>query len=67
MSGQVLLIFKCFVAIIALESLLLSVGDFVSLQITRLNKAAVALVTFVWLFFSVCTPHVDCHMASCDA
>ena len=67
MFGQVLLMFKCFVAIIALESLLLSVRYFMALQMTRLNKAAVALVTLEWFFSSVFTPHMKCHMACLDA
>ena len=67
MYGQTLLMFKSFVAIIAQESLLLMVGYFVTLQFTSCKKTVRALVTFVWLFSSVCSPHMDCHMASCDA
>ena len=67
MSGQALLMLKCFVAIIAQESLFLIVGHFVLLQITSWSKTVRALVTVVWLFFSVCTPHVRRHMASSDA
>ena len=67
MSGQTLLMFKRFVAIIALEILLFIVGHFVALQFTRWSKTVRALVTFVWLFSSVCTPHVYRHLASSGA
>ena len=53
MFSQTLLIFKCFVAIIAQESLLLSVGYFVTLQFTWWTKTVGALVTLVWLFSSM--------------
>ena len=67
MFSQAPLIFKCFPAIIAKESLLLNMGFCVALQITWGNKTFGALVTFVWLFSSVLSPHVDFQMASCGA
>ena len=69
MFSQVLLLFKCFDAIIAMESLLTS-GSMclcMVLQIVCLNKIAGALGTFVWLFSSMRTSHADSHMATCDA
>ena len=67
MFCQALFTFECFAAIIALESFLLSVGYFVALQITSWNTTVRALVTFVWFFSSVCSPHVDWQITSCDA
>ena len=45
----------------------LILGYCMALQITRWNKTVHAFVTLLWLFSSVCTPHVDCQMTSCDA
>ena len=66
MFSQTLLIFKCFVAIIAQESLLLSVGYFVTLQFTWWTKTVGALVTLVWLFSSMYVFRVYRYMASCE-
>ena len=67
MFSQAPFMFESFSAIIALESLLISVRYFVALQMTCWNKTAGAVVTFVWLFSSVFSPHVHCQIASCDA
>ena len=64
MFCQATFMFESFVTIIALESLLLGVGYFVALQMTSWNKTVRALVTLVWFFSSVCSPHVDCQIAS---
>ena len=66
MFGQNVLMFKWFVAIIAFEILLLSVTYFVAFQITRWSRAEGALVTVEWLFSSLCTPHVHCHVDFLD-
>ena len=66
MFSQAPFMFESFVASIALESLLLSVGYFVALQFTCWNKTVRALVAFVWLFSSMCSPHVPRHMVGCD-
>ena len=64
MFSQALFTFESFVAIIALESLLLIVGYFVALQITSWNKTVRALVTLVWLF-SVLSSCDICDLFQC--
>ena len=67
MFGQALHVFKSFAALITGESLFHGVGYCVALQITNCNKTAAALVTLLWLFSHMCTPHVNCQLTSCDA
>ena len=67
MFSQAPFVFKSFAAMIAKESLLLSMGYCVASQFTRWNKTVGAYTTFVGLFSRVCTSHVDCQISGCDA
>ena len=55
---EIVLLCISFVALVALERLLLSVRSHVFLQVTRRGASVVALVTFVWLFSCVVPHHV---------
>ena len=67
MYSKALFALKCFAATMAKESLLLSVGHCMAVQITRWNKTVRTFATLVWLFSSVCTSHVNCQLASWGA
>ena len=63
MFSQTLLIFKCFVAIIAQESLLLSVGYFVTLQFTWWTKTVCTFLVYIVIW-----PVVKSHIVNmCEA
>ena len=59
MFCEIVLLCVSFVALVALERLLPSVGYHVDLQSTRRSASEVALVTLVWLFSCVLPHHVN--------
>ena len=67
MFCESLSVFESFVALVALERLLLSVRSHVTLQITRRGAIVVALVALVWLFSCVLPHHVNFQFTSLNA
>ena len=67
MLCEVVLSYKSFAALVALERPLSSVRLHVALQIIRRSTSVVALVTFVWLFSCVLSHHVNFQLTSRNA
>ena len=67
MACEALLMFKRFIASVALERFLTTVLPHVFLQITRRSASVVALIAFERLFSCVHPHHVEFQNTSCDA